>query len=205
MKHWHFVPGRVRLATGKPSRRASGTRGRLRFRVGWVYPGRPGTRTTGSSAGTIKSAGGHPEVTVAAWPTTGPCWAGPLWAFRRGKGWASDCRVQPRQSDAVDQFVAREANGYKAEGFSRDSESFISMNRNKESSLPGITSMPSISRHVIEDKVANDNAPQMIDNPRPSPSRAGRPTTRAHCQAIEPSLELGELCFTYSKPDSERV
>ena len=79
------------------------------------------------------------------------------------------------------------------------------MNRNEESSLPGITSMPSISRHVIEDKVANDNAPQMIDNPRPSPSRAGRPTTRAHCQAIEPSLELGELCFTYSKPDSERV
>ena len=43
---------------------------------------------------------------------------------------------------------------------------------------PGITSMPSISRHVSEDLVANDNAPQMTDNPRPSPSRAGRPITR---------------------------
>ena len=42
-----------------------------------------------------------------------------LWAFRLRTGWASDCRVQPRQTDAVDQFVAREANGYKAEGFSR--------------------------------------------------------------------------------------
>ena len=31
----------------------------------------------------------------------------------------SDCRVQPRQTDVVDQLVAREANGYKAEGFSR--------------------------------------------------------------------------------------
>ena len=27
--------------------------------------------------------------------------------------------MQPGQTDAVDQFVAREANGYKAEGFSR--------------------------------------------------------------------------------------
>ena len=35
----------------------------------------------------------------------------PLWAFRLGTGRDSDCRVQPRQTDAVDQFVAREANG----------------------------------------------------------------------------------------------
>ena len=34
-----------------------------------------------------------------------------LWAFRLGTGWASDCRVQPGQTDAVDQLVAREANG----------------------------------------------------------------------------------------------
>ena len=46
----------------------------------------------------------------------------------------------PGQTDAVDQFVAREANGYKAEGFSRQ-RVLISMNRNEESSLPGITSM----------------------------------------------------------------
>ena len=44
-----------------------------------------------------------------------------LWAFRLGTGRDSDCRVQPRQTDAVDQFVAREANGYKAEA-SRDRE-----------------------------------------------------------------------------------
>ena len=31
----------------------------------------------------------------------------------------SERRVQPRQTDSVDQFVAREARGYKAEGFSR--------------------------------------------------------------------------------------
>ena len=45
---------------------------------------------------------------------------GTLWAFRLRAGRDSDCRVQPRQTDAVDQFVAREANGYKAEGFTRD-------------------------------------------------------------------------------------
>ena len=53
--------------------------------------------------------------------------------------------MQPRQTDAVDQFVAREANGYKAEGFSRQ-RVIISMNRNEESKLPVITSMQSISR-----------------------------------------------------------
>ena len=61
-----------------------------------------------------------------------------LWAFRLGLGWASDCRVQPGQTDAVDPFVAREANGYKAEGFSRQ-RVFISMNHNEEWSLPCIT------------------------------------------------------------------
>ena len=54
--------------------------------------------------------------------------------------------MQPRQTDAVDQFVAREANGYKAEGFSRQ-RVFISMNRSEESNLPGITSVRSISRY----------------------------------------------------------
>ena len=54
------------------------------------------------------------------------------------------------------------------------------MNRNEESSLPGITSMPSISRHVIEDLVANDNAPQMIDNTTPiRPSLRARSVTRS--------------------------
>ena len=52
--------------------------------------------------------------------------------------------MQPRQTDAVDKFVAREANGYKAEVFSRQRD-FILMNRNQESSLPGVTSVPKIS------------------------------------------------------------
>ena len=65
----------------------------------------------------------------------------PLWAFRLGIGWDSDCRVQPRQTDAVDQYVAREANGYKAEGISRQ-RVVISMNRNEEWSLPGETRAP---------------------------------------------------------------
>ena len=65
-----------------------------------------------------------------------------LFAFWLGPGWASDCRVQPGQTDEVDPFIAREARGYKAEGFSRQ-RVFISMTRNEESSLPGITSMPS--------------------------------------------------------------
>ena len=64
-------------------------------------------------------------------------------------GRSGHCRVQPRQADAVDQFVAREANGYKADGFSRQ-RVFISMNRSEESSLHGITSVPSISRHGSE-------------------------------------------------------
>ena len=52
--------------------------------------------------------------------------------------------MQPRQTNAVDQFVAREANGYKAEGFSRD-RVFISIKSNQESSLPGVTSVQNIS------------------------------------------------------------
>ena len=36
-----------------------------------------------------------------------------------------ECRAQPRQTDAVDQFVAREADGYKAEGFSRLGQSVL--------------------------------------------------------------------------------
>ena len=56
---------------------------------------------------------------------------------RAGTRWR---RVQPRQTDAVDHFVVREADGYKAEGFM----SMPMMNRNEESSLslPGITSVP---------------------------------------------------------------
>ena len=34
------------------------------------------------------------------------------------------------------QFVAREANGYKAEGFSTERESFMSMNHSEEASFP---------------------------------------------------------------------
>ena len=59
----------------------------------------------------------------------------PLWAFRLGTGRDSDCRVQPRQTDAVYQFVAREANGCKAEGFSGETESFTSMSHSEEASL----------------------------------------------------------------------
>ena len=54
----------------------------------------------------------------------------------------SDRRVQPRQTDAVDQFVAREANGYKAEGFSRQRvlcQGIIESPRHRV--------VPSISRH----------------------------------------------------------
>ena len=56
----------------------------------------------------------------------------------------SERRVQPRQTDAVDQFVAREANGYKAE-----TESFISMNYSEEASLCGTAPVQSISRHAV--------------------------------------------------------
>ena len=52
--------------------------------------------------------------------------------------------MQSRQTDAVDQFVAREANGYKAVGFSRQR---VNINESQESNLPGTTSVPSISRH----------------------------------------------------------
>ena len=48
-----------------------------------------------------------------------------------------------------DQFVAREANGYKAEGFSRQ-RVFMSMNHSEEASLSGTASVPSISRHGSE-------------------------------------------------------
>jgi hypothetical protein len=41
------------------------------------------------------------------------------------------------------------------------------MNRNEGSSLSGTAPVPSISRHVIEDLVTNENAPQMIDTPTP--------------------------------------
>ena len=63
------------------------------------------------------------------------------------------------------------------------------MNRNEESSLPGITSMPSISRHVIEDLVANDNAPQMIDNTTPiRSSLRARSVGRRFAAALLPRL-----------------
>ena len=58
------------------------------------------------------------------------------------RGGPGQRRVQPRQTDAVDQFVAREANGYKAEGFSR--QSFMSMNHSEEASLSG-TAVPESS------------------------------------------------------------
>ena len=59
---------------------------------------------------------------------------------------ASGTDGQPRQTDAVDQFVAREANGYKAEGFSRQ-RVFMSMNHSEEASLSGTAPVPSVSRH----------------------------------------------------------
>ena len=45
--------------------------------------------------------------------------------------------MQPRQTDAVDQFVAGEVDGYTSRGL-LETESLMSMNRNEESSLPGI-------------------------------------------------------------------
>ena len=41
------------------------------------------------------------------------------WASQLGAGRDSEASDAARQTDAVDQFVARGANGYKAEGFSR--------------------------------------------------------------------------------------
>ena len=54
------------------------------------------------------------------------------------------------RTNRCDQFVAREANGYKAKGFRVSRQrvfKFTSMNRNEESILPDITSVPNISRH----------------------------------------------------------
>ena len=48
----------------------------------------------------------------------------------------SERRAQPSQNDAVDQFVAREANGYNRGLF--DTESFYPMNSNKELSAIGV-------------------------------------------------------------------
>ena len=84
-----------------------------------------------------------------------------LWAFRLGTGWASDCRVQPRQTDAVDQFVAREANGYKADGFSR--------NRN-----PGITSVVGLPARDGLGLGLSGAAPAAVNQ---FVARAGRPIT----------------------------
>ena len=53
--------------------------------------------------------------------------------------------MQPGQTDAVDPFVAREANGCEAEGFLRQSV-FISMNRNEESSLGGPASLVMVAK-----------------------------------------------------------
>ena len=49
-------------------------------------------------------------------------------------------------SVAAQTTSSHEANGYIAKGFSR--ESSRSMNRNEESSIPGITAVPSIPRHA---------------------------------------------------------
>ena len=50
---------------------------------------------------------------------------GALWArFRLGQdGPGLGLSVKPRQTDAADRFVAREANGHNAEGFSRQRQS----------------------------------------------------------------------------------
>ena len=48
----------------------------------------------------------------------------PLWAFRLGAGRDSERRVQPRQTDAVDQFVAREVTTIKPRA-SRDRAFYV--------------------------------------------------------------------------------
>ena len=86
---------------------------------------------------------------------------------RGGPGLGSvGCGPDKPMHESVDQLVAREADGYKADRFSRQ-RVFMSMNRNEGSGLPGTAPVPCISRHVIEDLVTNDNAPQMIDTPTP--------------------------------------
>ena len=85
-------------------------------------------------------------------------------------------QLGPQVVRAVDQFVAREANGYNAEGFSRQ-RVFISMNRNKESSIPGITSVPSmsISRHAT-----GSSGCESCKGPDDS-RNAGRPYSLSSC------------------------
>ena len=54
--------------------------------------------------------------------------------------------MQPRQTEAVDQLVAREANGYKAEGFSGSRQRvFMSMNHSEEASLSGIAPVQAVA------------------------------------------------------------
>ena len=68
--------------------------------------------------------------------------------------------MQPRQNDAVDQFVAREANGYRAEGFSRQRvSSFISMNHREEASLSGTAPEFFLSMNHSEEASLSGTAP----------------------------------------------
>ena len=85
-------------------------------------------------------------------------------------------QLGPQVVRAVHQFVAREANGYNAEGFSRQ-RIFISMNRHEESSLPGIISVPSlsISRHAT-----GSSGCESCKGPY-DPQNAGRPYSLSSC------------------------
>ena len=87
--------------------------------------------------------------------------------------------VQPRQTDAVDQIAAREADGCKAEGRGLlESESFMSMNRmrNRVSGSPLAASQLRQTDEVDQFLGLSSRLhPTLLS---PGPPRAGRPITR---------------------------
>ena len=70
----------------------------------------------------------------------------PLWAFRLGRAGTRIVGCSPDKPMLLISSSHEKQTAIKPIA-SRDREFFISMNRHKESSLPGITSVPNISRH----------------------------------------------------------
>ena len=70
-----------------------------------------------------------------------------LWASRLGASRDSECRVHPRQTDAVDQFVSGEANGYKAGLLETETRSFYPMSSNEVLSAIGVASPTPANPH----------------------------------------------------------
>ena len=66
------------------------------------------------------------------------------------------------KTNAVDQFVAREAHGCKAEGFSRQKR-FYPVNSNEELSAIGVASPTRVNPHHVSERLVEtdmENAPQ---------------------------------------------